>query len=418
MRGTLRPPRRKRFLGRPDESGVSRTPRCVFIALGQRSRGRPISSARAVLARAMGCLASRPRVDDPADTSRAFPSDPNARASPSASVRPGTAPAATHRRRGARNLRVRVPGDDDDGESSGGDDPDAVRAIVMVQSPDIVSNAAASTMRLSRGRSSLYESTSRAVAGPREETRASRVGSSSSSSSAAARSLPGSVGSRCGGGEGSTTPDAIELERATREVREACAAVAATCAATATTSSSLYSSSGSSLAGSSYSTGSSIRDDSRAPYRRDLAAVESDVIAAVARLRRGAGSAEERAPVEVALKNRSKKSQTLSVGVENPSPSDAVVGQSSDNRAQPRRHPRSIARVGTLPTSARRAAAAELVRKAMRRYEASGRRAGAAGPAGPAGGDERGGGGVAQRGGGGIGGARPGAPRRVTPIQF
>ena len=294
----------------------------------------------------MGCLASRPRVDDPADTSRASPSVPNARASPSASVRSGRAPAptATHRPRGARNLRVRLPGDDDDGESSGGDDPDAVRAIVMVQSPDIVSNAAASTMRLSRGRSSLYESTSRAVAGPREETRASRVGSSSSSSSAAARSIPGSVGSRCGGGEGSTTPDAIELERATREVREACAAVAATCAARAMTQSYKsrnYSShsSYSSSSGSSFA-GSSIRDDPRAPYRRDLAAVESDVIAAVARLRRGAGSAEERAPVEVALKNRSKKSQTPSVGVEDPSPSDAVVGQSSDDRARPRRHRR------------------------------------------------------------------------------
>lgn len=412
------------------------------MRFGQRSRGRPISSARATLARAMGCLASRPRVDDPADTSRASPSDPNARASPSASVRPGTAPAATtHRRRGARNnLRVRVPGDDDDGESSGGDDPDAVRAIVMVQSPDIVSNAAASTMRASRGRSSLYESTSRAVAGPREETRAStrRGSSSSSSSSAAARSLPGSVGSRCGGGEGSTTPDAIELERATREVREACAAVAATCAATATkSSSSSYSSrsSASSLAGSSYSTGSSIRDDPRAPYRRDLAAVELDVIAAVARLRDGAGSAEERAPAEVSpSRNRSKNSHlTLSVGVEDPSPSDAIgVGgyeNAQKNAHPPCRPPRSIARVGTLPTSARRAAAAELVRKAMRRYEASGRRGGSAQPAG---GDERVGGGPSkfderggappskfdEKGGGGVVRARPGAPRRVTPIQF
>ena len=287
-------------------------------------------------------------------------------------------------------------------------------------------------MRASRGRSSLYESTSTssAVAGPREETRASHGSSSSSSSAAAARSLPGSVGSRSrGGAEDPTTPDANELERATREVREACAAVAATCAARAMTQSYKsrnYSShsSYSSSSGSSFA-GSSIRDDPRAPYRRDLAAVESDVIAAVARLRNGhrngrGSDASRRAPV-----------RHPTDGVEDPSPSNAdrTVGHDTcrhPNTTRQRHRHASIARVGTLPTSARRAAAAELVRKAMRRYEAGARRDSASpgfGSREDPGGDDGGRGGASksrdERGGGGDRvGARPGAPRRVTPVQF
>ena len=124
--------------------------------LGQRSC--PISSARDPHC-AMGCFASRPRVDDPAATSRIDRSDPTTTTSSSPERRHVPATSSRRHRRGPRDvdLTVRVPDDDDDDGSDGDDDPDAVRAIVMVQSPDHI--VTASTMRVSRGRSSLYEST-------------------------------------------------------------------------------------------------------------------------------------------------------------------------------------------------------------------------------------------------------------------
>jgi hypothetical protein len=99
-----------------------------------------------------------------------------------------------------------------------------------------------------------------------------------------------------GGTDGHLTHEAIELERATREVRRACALVAA--AATTSKSSggdgTYLSSSGLSTlsSGSSSIDRSRSRSSSRCPsrgsdrgsYHGDLAAVESDVIAKVARL--------------------------------------------------------------------------------------------------------------------------------------
>ena len=280
--------------------------------LGQRSC--PISSARDPHC-AMGCFASRPRVDDPAATSRIDRSDPTTTSSSSPERRHVPATSSRRHRRGPRgDLTVRVPDDDDDDGSDGDDDPDAVRAIVMVQSPDHI--VTASTMRVSRGRSSLYESTADRHASASSSCSLNVHDSSdhpcasATTTGTSACSLPGatmvtspaaaaSSGAHAhigGGMDGHLTHEAIELERATREVRRACAVVAA--AATTSKSSSgdgkyLSSSGLSTLSnGSSSIDRSRSRSSSRCPsrgsdrgsYHGDLAAVESDVIAKVARL--------------------------------------------------------------------------------------------------------------------------------------
>ena len=279
--------------------------------LGQRSC--PISSARDPHC-AMGCFASRPRVDDPAATSRIDRSDPTTTSSSSPERRHVPATSSRRHRRGPRgDLTVRVPDDDDDDGSDGDDDPDAVRAIVMVQSPDHI--VTASMMRVSRGRSSLYESTADRHASASSSCSLNVHDSSdhpcasATTTGTSACSLPGATmvtspaaaasGSHAhiaGGMDGHLTHEAIELERATREVRRACAVVAA--AATTSKSSSgdgtyLSSSGLSTLSnGSSSIDRSRSRSSSRCPsrgsdrgsYHGDLAAVESDVIAKVARL--------------------------------------------------------------------------------------------------------------------------------------
>ena len=278
--------------------------------LGQRSC--PISSARDPHC-AMGCFASRPRVDDPAATSRIDRSDPTTTSSSSPERRHVPATSSRRHRRGPRDvdLTVRVPDDDDDG-SDGDDDPDAVRAIVMVQSPDHI--VTASTMRVSRGRSSLYESTAdrHASASSSWESfnHSDRPCASATTTGTSACSLPGatmvtspaaaaSSGTHAhiagGGTDGHLTHEAIELERATREVRRACAVVAAAATTSSLSKGSTYlSSSGLSTlsSGSSSIDRSRSRSSSRCPsrgsdrgsYHGDLAAVESDVIAKVARL--------------------------------------------------------------------------------------------------------------------------------------
>jgi len=260
----------------------------------------------------MGCFASRPRVDDPAATSRIDRSDPTTTTSSSPERRHVPATSSRRHRRGPRgNLTVRVPDDDDDDGSDGDDDPDAVRAIVMVQSPDHI--VTASTMRVSRGRSSLYESTAdrHASASSSWESfnHSDHPCASAATTGTSACSLPGatmatspaaaSSGAHAhiggGGTDGHLTHEAIELERATREVRRACAVVAA--AATTSKGSgdgTCLSSSGLSTlsSGSSSFARSRSRSSSRCPsrgsdrgsYHGDLAAVESDVIAKVARL--------------------------------------------------------------------------------------------------------------------------------------
>lgn len=278
--------------------------------LGQRSC--PISSARDPHC-AMGCFASRPRVDDPAATSRIDRSDPTTTTSSSPERRHVPATSSRRHRRGPRgNLTVRVPDDDDDGGSDGDDDPDAVRSIVMVQSPD--HTVTASTMRVSRGRSSLYESTAdrHASASSSWESfnHSDRPCASATTTGTSACSLPGatmvtspaaasSSGTHAhsggGGMDGHLTHEAIELERATREVRRACAVVAAAATTSSLSKGSTYlSSSGLSTlsSGSSSIDRSRSRSSSRCPsrgsdrgsYHGDLAAVESDVIAKVARL--------------------------------------------------------------------------------------------------------------------------------------
>ena len=279
--------------------------------LGQRSC--PISSVRDPHC-AMGCFASRPRVDDPAATSRIDRSDPTTSSSSSPERRHVPATSSRRHRRGPRgDLTVRVPDDDDDDGSDGDDDPDAVRAIVMVQSPDHI--VTASTMRVSRGRSSLYESTADRHASASSSCSLNVHDSSdhpcasATTTGTSACSLPGATmvtspaaaaseshAHIAGGMDGHLTHEAIELERATREVRRACAVVAA--AATTSKSSSgdgtyLSSSGLSTLSnGSSSIDRSRSRSSSRCPsrgsdrgsYHGDLAAVESDVIAKVARL--------------------------------------------------------------------------------------------------------------------------------------
>lgn len=278
--------------------------------LGQRSC--PISSARDPHC-AMGCFASRPRVDDPAATSRIDRSDPTTTSSSSTERRHVPATSSRRHRRGPRDvdLTVRVPDDDDDDGSDGDDDPDAVRAIVMVQSPDHI--VTASTMRVSRGRSSLYESTAdrHASASSSWESfnHSDRPCASAATTGTSACSLPGatmvtspaaaaSSGAHAhitGGMDGHLTHEAIELERATREVRRACALVAAAATTSSLSKGSTYlSSSGLSTlsSGSSSIDRSRSRSSSRCPsrgsdrgsYHGDLAAVESDVIAKVARL--------------------------------------------------------------------------------------------------------------------------------------
>ena len=278
--------------------------------LGQRSC--PISSARDPHC-AMGCFASRPRVDDPAATSRIDRSDPTTTTSSSPERRHVPATSSRRHRRGPRDvdLTVRVPDDDDDDGSDGDDDPDAVRAIVMVQSPDHI--VTASTMRVSRGRSSLYESTAdrHASASSSWESfnHSDRPCTSATTTGTSACSLPGatmvtspaavaSSGAHAhigGGTDGHLTHEAIELERATREVRRACAVVAAAATTSSLSKGSTYlSSSGLSTlsSGSSSIDRSRSRSSSRCPsrgsdrgsYHGDLAAVESDVIAKVARL--------------------------------------------------------------------------------------------------------------------------------------
>ena len=276
--------------------------------LGQRSC--PISSARDPHC-AMGCFASRPRVDDPPATSRIDRSDPATTSSSSPERRHVPATSSRRHRRGPRDdLTVRVPDDDDDG-SDGDDDPDAVRAIVMVQSPD--HTVTASTMRVSRGRSSLYESTTdrHASASSSWESfnHSDRQCASATTTGTSACSLPGatmitspaaaaSSGPHVhitGGTDVHLTHEAIELERATREVRRACAVVAAAATTSSLSKGSTYlSSSGLSTlsSGSSSIDRSRSRSSSRCPsrgsdrgsYHGDLAAVESDVIAKVARL--------------------------------------------------------------------------------------------------------------------------------------
>ena len=280
------------------------------FSLGQRSC--PISSARDPHC-AMGCFASRPRVDDPAATSRIDRSDPTTTTSSSPERRHVPATSSRRHRRGPRDvdLTVRVPDDDDDDGSDGDDDPDAVRAIVMVQSPDHI--VTASTMRVSRGRSSLYESTADRHASASSSwasfNHSDRPCASATTTGTSACSLPGatmvtsptaaaSSGPHVhitGGTDGHLTHEAIELERATREVRRACAVVAAAATTSSLSKGSTYlSSSGLSTlsSGSSSIDRSRSRSSSRCPsrgsdrgsYHGDLAAVESDVIAKVARL--------------------------------------------------------------------------------------------------------------------------------------
>ena len=168
-------------------------------------------------------------------------------------------------------------------------------------------------MRVSRGRSSLYESTAdrHASASSSWESfnHSDRPCASATTTGTSACSLPGatmvtspaaaaSSGAHAhsgGGTDGHLTHEAIELERATREVRRACAVVAAAATTSSLSKGSTYlSSSGLSTlsSGSSSIDRSRSRSSSRCPsrgsdrgsYHGDLAAVESDVIAKVARL--------------------------------------------------------------------------------------------------------------------------------------